>query len=948
MNLLTKILLLFSILFFTLDGFSQTKKKLDHTVYDSWKSISNPIQSENGNLVAYEINPLYGDGLLYMERIDVAIKRTFPRGGDAQFSLNEAVFFFLIHPEADTIRSLKLAKVKEDKFPKDTLAIYMPSIDSLRLIPNVKSYKTAEEGEWFAYLSTDDERQACPEKGKCKWHKKKNTCDRTQTTGTTLHLLNPTTGNNLIVHGVKSYYLNKEGKHLIYTKSTKGKIDTLTTEIIDLNTFAVKTLLSEQVTVKQIRFEEKSAQVLLLHSTDTNKRKTYSLSYWNTSMVSATILIDSATVGMPKGCTVSEFSNPYFSRDGSRIFIGTNKIVKQDPKDTLLDSEKALVDVWSHTDHRIQPQQLLEQKQDERTSYLGVFHLTEKTFIQLEDEKLNRLTPIDHGNGNYALAYSDQPYLKSMTWDYPWKEDIYVVNLINGERLLVKSKHSYAASLAPSAEHFIWYEGSDSNWYAQSLITNTSVNLTKEFNAEFASDVNGNPFIPFSEGSEGWTKIDDVEYFVVNSRHDIWALCPSNPNLSFCLTNQKGKEMDYFFRLNRFDYDSTYTTLADNLIVGINNKTKSETIYGVEKLPSHEIQTGQINRFAMKEYLSSNHKFIMIQRSRKGQQFLIRRMSFTDYPEIEVVGNNFQDPKTLTHTNPEQEDYNWGTVEIVEWTSFEGRSLRGLLYKPEDFDSTKSYPMITYYYEKYAENYHNYYSPKPTASIVYPTEYVSNGYIIFIPDIEYTPGHPAASAYDCIVSGTDYLTQKHAWIDSTRMGLQGQSWGGYQTAQLITMTDKYAAAMAGAPVSNMFSAYGGIRWASGLSRMFQYERTQSRIGYTIWEKPELYIENSPLFHLDNVNTPLLIMHNDGDGAVPWYQGIELFMGLRRLDEPVWLLNYNGDGHNLMETANRKDLGIRMKQFFDYYLMDYPLPEWMSDGIPAVDKGKNYGLSPKIE
>jgi dipeptidyl aminopeptidase/acylaminoacyl peptidase len=162
------------------------------------------------------------------------------------------------------------------------------------------------------------------------------------------------------------------------------------------------------------------------------------------------------------------------------------------------------------------------------------------------------------------------------------------------------------------------------------------------------------------------------------------------------------------------------------------------------------------------------------------------------------------------------------------------------------------------------------------------------------------------------------------------------------------MTDKYAAAMAGAPVSNMFSAYGGIRWASGLSRMFQYERTQSRIGYTIWEKPELYIENSPLFHLDKVNTPLLIMHNDGDGAVPWYQGIELFMGLRRLDEPVWLLNYNGDGHNLMETANRKDLSIRMKQFFDYYLMDYSLPEWMSNGIPAIDKGKNYGLTPKIQ
>ncbi|MBK9190579.1 MAG: prolyl oligopeptidase family serine peptidase [Crocinitomicaceae bacterium] len=222
------------------------------------------------------------------------------------------------------------------------------------------------------------------------------------------------------------------------------------------------------------------------------------------------------------------------------------------------------------------------------------------------------------------------------------------------------------------------------------------------------------------------------------------------------------------------------------------------------------------------------------------------------------------------------------------------------------------------------------------------TEYVSNGYIIFIPDIEYTPGYPAKSAYDCIVSGTDFLIRKHTWIDSARLGLQGQSWGGYQTAQLITMTNKYKAAMAGAPVSNMISAYGGIRWGAGISRMFQYEKTQSRIGYTIWERPDLYMLNSPLFGLPKVNTPLLIMSNDGDGAVPWYQGIELYMGLRRLGKPVWLLNYNDDEHNLTQLANKRDLSIRMRQFFDFYLLGAPMPVWMSDGVPAIEKGINYG------
>lgn len=213
-----------------------------------------------------------------------------------------------------------------------------------------------------------------------------------------------------------------------------------------------------------------------------------------------------------------------------------------------------------------------------------------------------------------------------------------------------------------------------------------------------------------------------------------------------------------------------------------------------------------------------------------------------------------------------------------------------------------------------------------------------------MPDITYTDGYPGQSAYNAIVSGTQYLINNYKFIDKNNIGLQGQSWGGYQVAWLITKSNLYAAAMAGAPVSNMTSAYGGIHWGSGLSRMFQYEHTQSRIGGTLWEKPLHYIENSPLFYAPKIHTPLLIMHNDKDGAVPWYQGIEMFMALRRLDKPVWLLNYNGENHNLptKSWANRMDLSKRMFQFFNHYLRGYPAPEWMEKGVPAVEKGKNLG------
>lgn len=184
------------------------------------------------------------------------------------------------------------------------------------------------------------------------------------------------------------------------------------------------------------------------------------------------------------------------------------------------------------------------------------------------------------------------------------------------------------------------------------------------------------------------------------------------------------------------------------------------------------------------------------------------------------------------------------------------------------------------------------------------------------------------------------------WVDSTKMAIQGQSWGGYQVAYLVTRTNLFAAAGAGAPVSNMFSAYGGIRWGTGISRQFQYEKTQSRLGFTPWQRPDLYTKNSPLFKADKVNTPMLMMHNDKDGAVPWYQGIEYFTALKRLNKKVWLLQYNDEDHNLVERRNRKDLSVRLAQFFDHYLKGAPMPVWMKEGVPATSKGIDWGLDIK--
>ncbi|MGQ9621444.1 MAG: alpha/beta hydrolase family protein, partial [Bacteroidales bacterium] len=328
-----------------------------------------------------------------------------------------------------------------------------------------------------------------------------------------------------------------------------------------------------------------------------------------------------------------------------------------------------------------------------------------------------------------------------------------------------------------------------------------------------------------------------------------------------------------------------------------------------------------------------------LKKAKKSDILIWQKGSFENYPELYFSDMKFFSPIKVSVTNPQQSSYIWGTVELVFWMSFDHKELQGLLYKPENFDPSKKYPMIVYFYERSSDGMYSYIAPAPSASTINRTFAVSNGYLVFVPDIVYTTGFPGRSCYDAVVSGTFALVNKYSFIDKDHIGLDGQSWGGYQVAYLVTRTNLFACAFAGAPVINMISAYGGIRWETGMSRMFQYEMTQSRIGGTLWDKPLLFIENSPVFRIPEINTPLLIMHNDADGAVPWYQGIEFITALRRLGKPAWMLSYNDEAHNLAKRPARKDLSVRKMQFFDHYLKNAPIPYWMKYGISQAEKGK---------
>ena len=414
--------------------------------------------------------------------------------------------------------------------------------------------------------------------------------------------------------------------------------------------------------------------------------------------------------------------------------------------------------------------------------------------------------------------------------------------------------------------------------------------------------------------------------------YDIWRIYPDGTKKSVNITLGKGRTESITFRYVNTDREKRFIEPKDQLLLSAFNNISKERGYYTLK---------QSGRNPLQERVMDKYNFTGLLKAKEVELMLFQKSNFTTSPDINITSDLWKSSYKLTDINSQMSEYNWGTAELFSWTSYANVHLQGILYKPEDFNPTKKYPVMIYFYEKHSDNLYSYLSPAPSRSTINIPFFVSRGYIVFTPDIDYTVGQPGMDAYNSIVAGAEALT-KYDWVDAENMAIQGQSWGGYQVAYLVTKTNMFKAAGAGAPVSNMTSAYGGIRWGTGMSRQFQYEKTQSRIGATMSDSLDLYLKNSPVFFVKDIETPLLIMHNDNDGAVPWYQGIEMFMSMRRLGKPVWMLQYNREDHNLIHRRNTKDLSIRLQQFFDHYLKGEPAPAWMTRGVPAVEKGRTWG------
>jgi len=917
-----KLNIFFALFLFPFLGIGQ-QKPLDFSVYDGWNTIRNTRISDDGKYTAYEISPYKGDKTLVL--VDNLTKKElkFERSTNYQYSANSNYIVFRRKPAYDSIRKLKLQKVKRSKLPKDSLVIYLMSGKSYTF-NKLKTYSLAiEKSDWMFFLTEMP-------KDTTKKSKKKKVFDKKAPKPSKLTIFNPILDKKFVYKNMTSSSISRNGNLVAFNQLQNDSLLRSKISVFNTSTQKLATIFDKKGLVKRLKVNNAGTQVAFLFSADTTKVKNYALYLWNKKQNSVKKVVDTNSNSLPKLWTASENAKLYFSRNDNRLFLGSALRKQAAPKDTLLPEEKVKVDVWSWTDDYLQPQQLANRTKELKRTYLTEYLIKEQKIHLLADTFITYVRIDDKGNANYFLGVSNKKYRKQTSWNAPWLKDYYRINANTGAKeLILKSVDN--AELSPKGNYLMFYSRKDSDWFVKNLKTNKISNITKSLNVAFYDEENDYPALPGSYGIANWA--EDESYVLIYDRYDIWKI--NLKNLSILnLTNNFGRKNSIRLHYMRLNPDYRHIRPKETLYLsGFNEKTKDMSYYS---LKSNKINT-PVKLFEGKYALNTWKK------AKKANTIVFTRQTFKEFPNLWLSNTKMENPTKISDVNPQQKDYLWGSVELVKWTSMNGKEEEGLLYKPANFNPNKKYPMIVYFYRLYSDRLNFHYIPKPSRSIINFSFYTSNGYLVFVPNIRYKVGYPGKSAYDYIVGGTNAMINRYPFIDKKHIGIQGQSWGGYQVAYVVTQSDLFAAASSGAPVSNMTSAYGGIRWKTGMSRMFQYEKTQSRIGGTLWDKPLNYIENSPIFYAPKINTPLLIRHDDTDGAVPWYQGIELFVALRRLNKPAWLLNYNGQPHNLKaKSPAGKDLSIRMMQFFDHYLKGKPAPVWMTKGIPAIKKGKTLG------
>lgn len=937
------------------------KKPITQDMYDLWRALSGPSLSPDGKWTAYTAGPVVGEGELVVRATSGSTEFRVPRGftgrpqmqpnadststfnaAPAQFSADSRFVAFLQYaPKAQYDAASRGGRGRGAAAqPRNNLGIVALPDGNVTILGKVRSFRLARDGgKYIAYLMESDSAVPASGGGGRAGGGRGGAAAAGATTtggaggarrdpGFTLVLRELASGTETRFEDVSAFTMDDAEKWLAYTTSSADSTKP-GAFVRQLSTGATTTLLAGKGNYRSLVLDRKGTQAAFVsdHADVASAKPKFSLymsvlsgGKGQTAPAPAAEVVTASQFGA--GLLVSDRGTVSFTRDGSALIFALAKpALDSIPADSLAD--KAIYDLWHWQDPVINAVQKVGAARDRNKTFTAIYQPLTKKALRLTDDSIERVLVSD--NGKVALGTNALPY----SIDAGWGEggtDVYVVDPNSGARTLVMKKMKQTATLSVTAKYLAYFH--EGAWLARNIATGRTVNLTASlkdvhfFDEELAADADE----PRPFGLMGFTK--DDSRMLVYDKTDVWELDPAGAVAPLNVTAGAGKRSNITYRMGLADREEPGIDPAQPLVLSaLNNDTKESGYW-----------SAKIGASAAPERLVMGPKsYSALVKARKADEYEMRQSTYGEYPDL-YVGTSIAQTTKVSDVNPQEKSIPRGTAELVSWLSDDGVKLQGMLYKPERFDPAKKYPLIVYYYEKLSDGLNGYVAPTGR-NVVNPLVYNSLGYVVFFPDIVYTIGAPGPSAAKCIIPGVQALVAK-GFIDPKRMGITGQSWGGYESAYLITVTNMFAAAVPNAAVVNMTSAYDGIRWQTGIARQGQYEHGQSRIGGSLWEYPERFIENSPLFHLDRVTTPIMWMENDADGAVPWYQGIEFYLAMRRLKKEAYMITYNGEGHNPSKRANQKDIDKKMQEFFANKLLGAPAPDWMTRGIPFLEKGRD--------
>jgi len=734
-------------------------------------------------------------------------------------------------------------------------------------------------------------------------------------------------GKEEVFVGVTDYKLSREGTGLAFKREVPvGNVTAQSLIWVDLSgkLSGIPRVIGTSRRILNYCMDRTGRQLAFVEEFVINGKEMNTIRYYRAGMDTVVPLVDHNKMKeLDSSLVVAGVSN--FSIDGERLFFNLRKW-----DDSKAVQDCVAVDIWSTMDARIQSQQLVELV-GKPEHYTAVVAIKSGHVIRLQNEGEDFRLISNSRNEDWGLITSRKGDQRDEYWNELSQPKYYIEFVKTGERKEVVVPFY---KLSPSGKYLV---GNDDqgNIFTFELATRTVHDITGLLPVPAGDGDNDMPALSDHRGISFWGYwFEGDEAMLIYDKYDIWQVDPRGVSAPTNLTNGYGRRNNVTFRFID-DAGSIYKQGDRLILAAFDNGNKHNGFYATvvgDKQDPDVLTMGPYIYYVSSTFISEGMRPV---KARNAANYVVWRCSATEAPNY-FLTKNFKKFIPLSHIYPER-TYNWLQSELVTFPTLDGRKEQGVLYKPENFNPHIKYPVIIHYYETKSNQLNQYIPPGFSDGNINIPYFVSQGYLVFTPDIHYTKGEIGESAYYSIVGARNYLVD---WpcVDSSRMGISGHSFGGFETNYAITRCNLFAAACADAGVSDFISAYGTYELSTGKPFFSLYEQTSYRMGVQLLESPDRYIKNSPIFQVDRVTTPVLIINNKLDAVVHFNQGVEFFAALRSLGKKAWLLQYDGEAHSLSQRKNQMDLTIRINQFFDHYLKGMPAPYWMTTGTRARMKG----------